>query len=92
MTDVLKGLAAGASVTMVASELLRNGVGRLEALREGVAQWLEENEYESLDQLRGSLSQLNCAEPAAFEQYNYMRVLSSYANDYGRRTTPVSFD
>ncbi|MEZ4591720.1 MAG: dihydroorotate dehydrogenase-like protein [Chloroflexota bacterium] len=92
VTDVLKGLAAGASVTMVASELLRNGVNRLQVLREGVVQWLEENEYESLDQLRGSLSQINCAEPAAFERANYMRVLSSYANDYGTRTMPVSFD
>jgi dihydroorotate dehydrogenase (fumarate) len=92
VTDVLKGLAAGAAVTMVASELLRNGVGRLQVLREGVAQWLEENEYESLDDLRGSLSQINCAEPAAFERANYMRVLSSYANDYGMRTMPVSFD
>ena len=92
VTDVLKGLAAGASVTMVASELLRNGVGRLAVLREGVVQWLEENEYESLDQLRGSLSQINCPEPAAFERANYMRVLSSYADDYGRRTMPVSFD
>jgi len=92
VTDVLKGLAAGASITMVASELLRNGVGRLEVLREGVVQWLEENEYESLDQLRGSLSQVNCAEPAAFERANYMRVLSSYADDYGMRTMPQSFD
>lgn len=92
VTDVLKGIAAGASVTMVASELLRNGVDRLQVLREGVAQWLEENEYESLEQLRGSLSQENCAEPAAFERANYMRVLSSYANDYGRRNLPVSFD
>lgn len=92
VTDVLKGIAAGASVTMIASELLRNGVGRLSVLREGVAQWLEENEYESLDQLRGSLSQINCAEPAAFERANYMRVLSSYSMDYGRNGKQYSFD
>lgn len=92
VTDVLKGIAAGASVTMVASELLRNGVGRLKVLREGVEQWLVENEYESLDQLRGSLSQINCAEPAAFERANYMRVLSSYAADYGRNGKQFSFD
>lgn len=92
VTDVLKGLAAGATVTMVASELLRNGVGRLQVLREGVAQWLDENEYESLDELRGSLSQINCAEPAAFERANYMRVLSSYGSSYGSRNIPVSFD
>jgi dihydroorotate dehydrogenase (fumarate) len=40
--------------------------------------WLVENEYESLAQLQGSMSQINCAEPAAFERANYMRVLSSF--------------
>lgn len=92
VSDVLKGIAAGASVTMLASELLRNGVERLQVLREGVEAWLIENEYESLDQLRGSLSQINCAEPAAFERANYMRVLSSYSDNYGMHTTPVTFD
>lgn len=82
VTDVLKGVAAGAAVTMLASELLKNGVNRLMVLRQGVEAWLVEREYESLQQLRGSLSQMNCAEPAAFERANYMRVLSSYAPDY----------
>jgi dihydroorotate dehydrogenase (fumarate) len=77
--DVLKGVAAGASVTMLASELLQNGINRFQMLSKGITNWLEENEYESLDQLKGSLSQINCAEPAAFERANYMRVLSSYA-------------
>lgn len=92
VTDVLKGIAAGAAVVMVASELLRNGVGRLKIIRAGLEAWLQENEYESLDQLRGSLSQINCAEPAAFERANYMRVLSSYSDDYNMRTMPVAFD
>ncbi|MBE2220864.1 MAG: dihydroorotate dehydrogenase-like protein [Anaerolineae bacterium] len=82
VTDVLKGVAAGAAITMLASELLRNGIGRLQVLKLGMEEWLEENEYESLAQLQGSLSQINCAEPAAFERANYMRVLSSYAPDY----------
>ncbi len=82
VTDVLKGVAAGAAVTMLASELLKNGINRLMVLRQGVEAWLVEREYESLAQLRGSLSQMNCAEPAAFERANYMRVLSSYAPDY----------
>ncbi len=82
VTDVLKGVAAGAAVTMVASELLKNGINRLMVLRQGMEAWLVEREYESLQQLRGSLSQINCAEPAAFERANYMRVLSSYAPDY----------
>lgn len=83
--DVLKGLAAGADVVMLASELLQNGINRLQVLRMGMEAWLVENEYESLDQLRGSLSQINVEEPAAFERANYMRVLSSYAPDYGLR-------
>lgn len=89
VTDVLKGVAAGANVTMLASELLRNGVKRLQVLRAGVEAWLTENEYDSLSQLQGSMSQINCAEPAAFERANYMRVLSSYAPDYKwRNLTP----
>lgn len=84
--DVLKGLMAGANVTMMASELLRNGVGRLNEILIDLERWLDEYEYEALNQLQGSLSQANCAEPAAFERANYMRVLSSYAPDYLWRT------
>ncbi|MCB8944426.1 MAG: dihydroorotate dehydrogenase-like protein [Ardenticatenaceae bacterium] len=84
-TDVLKGVAAGASITMVASELMQHGINRLRLLLAGTEAWLEEHEYESLAQLQGSLSQIHCAEPAAFERANYMRVLSSYAPDYGWR-------
>ncbi len=85
VTDVLKGVAAGANVTMLASELLKHGIKRLEILRNGVAAWLVEHEYESLEQLHGSMSQINVAEPAAFERANYMRVLDSYAPDYHQR-------
>jgi dihydroorotate dehydrogenase (fumarate) len=84
--DVLKGLMAGASVTMVASELLRNGIGRINEILFDLERWLEEYEYESVNQLQGSLSQINCAEPAAFERANYMRTLSSFAPDYQWRT------
>jgi dihydroorotate dehydrogenase (fumarate) len=81
-TDALKGLAAGANVVMMTSEILQNGIGRFgEILAEMVA-WLIENEYDSLEQLRGSLSQINCAAPAAFERANYMRVVSSYGPGY----------
>ncbi len=84
--DVLKGLMAGAQVTMMASELLRNGIGRLNDILVDLERWLVEYEYESVQQLMGSLSQENCSEPAAFERANYMRVLSSYAPDYLWRT------
>lgn len=84
--DVLKSLMAGAQVTMMASELLRNGVGRLNEVLVDLERWLVEYEYESIAQLQGSLSQKNVAEPAAFERANYMRVLSSFAPDYLWRT------
>ncbi|MCA9933145.1 MAG: dihydroorotate dehydrogenase-like protein [Ardenticatenaceae bacterium] len=77
--DVVKAVMAGASITMIASELLQNGIERVGDLLTGLEQWLTEYEYESLEQMKGSLSQINCAEPAAFERANYMRVLSSYS-------------
>jgi dihydroorotate dehydrogenase (fumarate) len=81
-TDVLKSLAAGATVAMMASELLQNGLGRIGEILADVALWLVENEYNSLDELRGSLSQVNVAAPAAFERANYIQVVSSYGPGY----------
>lgn len=76
--DILKGLMAGASATMMTSELLQHGVNRIGELLIGLETWLIEHEYDSVAQMQGSLSQINCAEPAAFERANYMRVLNSY--------------
>ncbi len=79
--DVLKGLMAGAKVTMMASELLQNGLGRIDEILRGMLIWLEEHEYESVAQMQGSMSQQNITEPAAFERANYMRVLQSWRPD-----------
>ena len=79
--DVLKGLMAGAKVTMMASELLRNGVRRIGEILEDIKYWMEEHEYESVAQMQGSMSQINVAEPAAFERANYMKVLQSWHPD-----------
>jgi len=76
--DVLKGLMAGAKVTMMASELLQNGVRRIKEILREMEIWMDEHEYESVAQMIGSMSQQNCAEPAAFERANYMRILDSY--------------
>lgn len=76
--DVLKGLMAGAKVTMMASELLQNGVGRIDEILQALIAWMAEHEYESVAQMIGSMSQQFCAEPAAFERANYMKVLDSY--------------
>jgi dihydroorotate dehydrogenase (fumarate) len=79
--DVIKGIMAGANVTMMASELLRHGVGRIGLVVQELERWLEEHEYESVHQARGSMSQRNVAEPAAFERANYMKVLQSWKFD-----------
>lgn len=79
--DVLKGLMAGAQVTMMASELLQSGVDRIQVNLDGLMNWMEEHEYESVQQMRGSMSQQNVADPAAFERANYMKVLQSWQPD-----------
>ena len=76
--DVLKGLMAGAKVTMVASELLQNGVRRIKEILREMEIWMDEHEYESVAQMIGSMSQQHCTEPAAFERANYMKILDSY--------------
>jgi len=79
--DALKGVMAGASVVMVASELLQHGIGRLGEIAHGMTVWMTEHEYESVSQMRGSMSQMCVAEPAAFERANYMKVLQSWRPD-----------
>lgn len=76
--DVLKSLMAGAKVTMMASELLQNGLGRIGQILQEMQNWMEEYEYSSAQQMIGSVSQKNVREPAAFERANYMKVLDSY--------------
>jgi len=75
-TDVLKLLMVGADVTMLASELMLNGIDRLRSLRIGLTDWLVEHEYTSVGQLQGSLSQRSVTFPAAFERTHYVRAVS----------------
>lgn len=79
--DVLKGVMAGASAVMLASELLQHGIGRIGEIVHGLTVWMTEREYTSISQMRGSMSQMCVAEPAAFERANYMRVLQSWQPD-----------
>ena len=76
--DCLKAVMAGASVTMMASELLQNGIGRIPEILADMRQWMTEHEYESIRQMRGSMSQKNVADPALFERANYVKVLYSH--------------
>ncbi len=76
--DVLKAMMAGANVAMMASALLANGVGRIGEILQDMEAWMDEKEYESVQQMQGSMSQQNVGEPAAFERANYMKVLQSW--------------
>ena len=76
--DALKMLMAGADVTMLCSVLIRHGIKQISGIEEEMVRWMEEHEYESVEQLKGSLSQKNCEDPSAFERAQYMRAISSY--------------
>ncbi|HKV07472.1 MAG TPA: dihydroorotate dehydrogenase-like protein [Thermoanaerobaculia bacterium] len=76
--DAIKAVMAGADAVQVVSALLKNGPDRLRTLRQDLALWLEEHEYDSLAQMKGSLSLLRCPDPAAHERANYMTILQSW--------------
>jgi dihydroorotate dehydrogenase (fumarate) len=76
--DVLKAMMAGASVSMMTSELLQNGFGRVPAILADIEKWMVDREYTSIQQMKGSLSQKTVKEPAAFERANYMKALNSF--------------
>ena len=73
--DVIKLVMVGSDVTMLCSTLLRNGIKHLRSIEQGVRQWMEEHEYESVQQMKGSMSQQRCADPSAFERAQYMRAV-----------------
>jgi dihydroorotate dehydrogenase (fumarate) len=75
--DVVKLLMVGADVTMLCSTLLRNGISHLRQVEEGLLEWMEKHEYESVQQMKGSMSQLRCPNPSAFERAQYMKAVKS---------------
>ncbi len=78
--DAAKLLLAGADIVMFASTLLKNGPGHLATIRDELLKWAELGEYESVDQLRGSMSQSHCPNPDDFGRANYMKALASYSS------------
>jgi len=78
-SDALKMLMVGADVTMLCSTIIRHGVPQIGMMERDMVDWLEEHEYESVSQLKGSLSQKNCPEPAAFERAQYMKALTGFS-------------
>lgn len=79
-SDVIKLLLAGADVTMVASALYKQGPEHLLTLLDGLDSWIREHEYTSVEQLKGSLSQVNAPAPGAFERANYIKTLVNFTS------------
>ena len=79
-SDVLKAMMAGARVAMMTSALLEHGIGHLRVVRDGLRDWMESREYESIRQMQGSMSYRAVRDPSAYERANYMKVLSSYTS------------
>lgn len=77
--DIVKCMMAGANVAMTTSALLRRGIEWGSVLLGDLKNWLEDNDYESVRQMQGSMSQKNTGDPAAFERANYMKVLRSFS-------------
>ena len=77
-TDALKMLMVGADAVMLCSTLIRHGTQQFAVIERDLVAWMEEHQYESVRQLKGSISQKNCADPAAFERAQYMRAVASY--------------
>ncbi len=76
--DAVKAVMAGASAVQVVSRLLEDGPQRLLTIFQAMKHWMEEHDYESLDQMRGSMSLRKSPDPSAFERGNYMKVLRSW--------------
>ncbi len=73
--DAIKLLMVGANVTMLCSALMRNGINHLRHVERELREWMEGHEYESVEQMQGSMSQLHSADPSAFERAQYMRAV-----------------
>jgi len=78
--DVLKLLLTGADVAMMASALLMHGPGHVSELERALLEWLDQREYDSVSQMKGSVSRSTCEDPAAFERANYVRTLRSWSS------------
>lgn len=77
--DAIRAIMAGADVVQMVSALLLSGPEHLAQVRAQMVEWMKEHEYDSLAQMRGSMSHSRCPDPAAFERANYMRVLQSWS-------------
>jgi dihydroorotate dehydrogenase (fumarate) len=79
--EIVKYVMAGADAVMTTSALLKNGIDCLTGLRDDLIEWMESRDYRSLEQMKGSMSQQNVADPTAFERGNYIKILEHYKHE-----------
>lgn len=75
--DVIKMMMVGANVTMLVSVLLSHGIEKLQNIEKDLVEWLEVKEYDSITQLQGSMSQMNCPDPSVFERVQYLKAVQT---------------
>jgi dihydroorotate dehydrogenase (fumarate) len=76
-TDALKMLMVGADVTMLCSVLMRYGIEQIGVIERDMRAWMKDHDYESVEQLKGSLSHQHCPDPSAFERAQYVRAVTT---------------
>ncbi len=81
-TDAIKMLMAGANVTMMASALFKNGIGHISVVEEEMQRWMEDNEYPSVEIMRGSMSHIKSGNASAIERAQYVKTVSSLPDNY----------
>ncbi|ELS00786.1 dihydroorotate dehydrogenase [Xenococcus sp. PCC 7305] len=90
--DVIKMMMVGANVTMLVSVLLSHGIEQLQKIEKDLVEWLEEKEYKSINQLQGSMSQMNCPDPSMFERVQYLKALQTYHPHMGAINSQSSIE
>ncbi|MGB5718324.1 MAG: dihydroorotate dehydrogenase-like protein [Gammaproteobacteria bacterium] len=80
--ELIKYLLAGADVVMTTSAMLQQGIGFLTTLVDGLRDWMDARQYDSVEQMKGAMSQVNCLNPGAFERANYIKILENYKAEY----------
>lgn len=78
VNDVIKAIMTGAHAVQIVSEMLKSGPQIITKFRTQLAEWLEKHEYESLEQMHGSMNLAHCPDPSAYERANYVHILQTW--------------
>ena len=76
--DILKAMMSGADAVQMVTSLIQNGPNHIESVLKNLVEWMEEKEYISVEQMKGSISLHHTSNPAAYQRANYMRILTDY--------------